>query len=165
MKRRTFVSGLAAAAFTVPRLEAYAADSTPEADPLAGLSIEPLGGGESIEANGHSLALMRLTLVPGTLISEHHHPGSVMLAVQSGVFTTTFTQGSAVITRSATADAAGAVEPVIIGAESVLEAGDSVYYERDTYHTMSNHTDEPLVLLAAVILDVGADGFLFKHAM
>jgi quercetin dioxygenase-like cupin family protein len=140
-----------------------AMQATP-ADPLAGVTVVGLGAVQPAVAPGETLQLLRLTLDPGVTISMHHHPGPVIISVESGVFITSFEQSTAVITRSgAAADATPeAVDP---GEEYTLNAGDTVSYDADTMgHVMKNGGTDPLVLIASVLFEDGQPGFIFETA-
>src|SRR3954463_9620664 len=81
---------------------ARAQDATPTPDPFAGVTIETLGSGMPTNSEGNALVLLRITMQPGALIPIHHHPGQVILYVESGQFGTTFGDGDAMITRAVT---------------------------------------------------------------
>ena len=133
-----------------------------QADPLAGVKVEGLGAVQPAVAPGETLQLLRLTLDPGVTIAMHHHPGPVIISVESGVFVTSFEQSTAVITRAgAAADATP--EPVDAGEEYTLNAGDTVAYDADTMgHVMKNGGSDPLVLIASVLFENGQPGFIFE---
>ncbi len=126
------------------------------ADPLAGTTVEALGSIGPEAAPDHALSYLRLTLAPGETIPAHHHPGAVVLVVESGLFETTFTEGEAVVMRSA-----GMVEETVsAGDTALLEPDDSLAYENAS-HTMTNAGDDPLVLRVAALLAAGEPGFIF----
>lgn len=125
-------------------------------DPLAGTTVEALGSIGPDAAPDHALAYLRLTLAPGEVIPAHHHPGAVVLVVESGLFETTFTEGEAVVMRGA-----GTVEEAVSAGETtLLEPDDSLAYENAS-HTMTNAGDDPLVLRVAALLAAGEPGFIF----
>jgi quercetin dioxygenase-like cupin family protein len=147
----TFVTLAAVVVLTVS-----AQGSGDAADPLAGTNIEALGSIGPDAAPDHALSYLRLTLAPGENIPAHHHPGAVVLVVESGLFETTFTEGEAVVMRSA-----GMVEErVSAGETALLEPDDSLAYENAS-HTMTNAGDGPLVLRVAALLAAGEPGFIF----
>lgn len=164
MRRTIFLASLVMTLLLTSAISSWAQESTPVDDPLAGTTVESLGGIPLEMADGYALAMLKLTLEPGVTIPAHHHPGSVVLYVLAGTFGTTFTEGEAVVTRGATGATPAATEPVEIGTETVLEAGDSVSYEGDTHHSMSNIGDEPLVLMVAAVLDANEPGFIFGES-
>lgn len=134
-----------------------------EADPLSGTTVESLGAMAPATAPGHALVFLRLTMEPGASIPAHSHPGGVVLVVESGSFGTMFVQGTGTITRATTAGTPAATEPTTSGTEMILEAGDSVAYDQDAAHTMSNAGDEPLVLLVSALLAADQPGFQFAE--
>lgn len=143
---------------TVPVLGARAQD-----DPLAGVKVEGLGAVQPAVAPGETLQLIRLTLDPGVTIAMHHHPGPVIISVESGVFTTSFEQSTAVITRAG-AGADATPEAVDSGEEYTLNPGDTVAYDANTMgHVMQNQGTEPLVLIASVLFEDGQPGFIFEE--
>ena len=130
-------------------------------DPFAGVTIETLGSIAPDDMPGQALVLLRLTLEPGASIAAHGHPGVVVLFVESGTFGTEFTRGEGTITRAAQAGEP-TTEQAGMGAEQLLEPGDSVAYGETAAHTMRNAGDEPLVLLVSALLSTDDPGFLFE---
>ncbi|HET9659895.1 MAG TPA: hypothetical protein VFP05_06160 [Thermomicrobiales bacterium] len=142
----------------VPALHVDAQDN-----PLAGVTVEGLGAVQPAVAPGQTLQLLKLTLEPGTTISMHHHPGPVIISVASGVFTTSFAQSTAVITRAGAA-AEATPEPMGSGVEYTLNPGDTISYDASsTGHVMKNEGSEPLVLFASVLFEDGQPGFIFEE--
>lgn len=127
-------------------------------DPFAGVTIESLGTSNPDVAGGHALVFLRITLQPGAHIAAHSHPGNVILVVDSGAFTTAFTQGTGALTRAG-------MEPdeITTGSVHVLQPGDSLAYDGSAAHTMVNEGTEPLVLLVSALLDSAQDGFIFHQ--
>lgn len=139
------------------------ADTASEA-PLAGTTIGALGSFAPAEAGGDNVVLFRLTLEPKTTIADHSHPGGGVLLVESGTFATTFTLGSATITRAPETEGGEATtEEAILDEEVILEASDSVADGSDTHHVMRNAGDEPLVLIASALLAAEQPGFVFTE--
>ena len=140
-----------------------AQDATPAADPLAGVGIEALGGGgPPAAAPGTALSLLRVTFAPGASIPPHTQPGALVVAVESGTFGFTVTQGQAQLSRAAAPGGTpAAAEPLAPGAEVLLGPGDAVYHDADTGHTGRNAGDGPLVLLIAALFDPTQPAFIF----
>ena len=130
-------------------------------DPLTGVTVQQIGMVEPTDNPGQALVLLRLTLEPGVVIAEHGHPGAVALYVESGEFGTTFTAGSGLVTRVATAGTPVPEEPIELNQDLVLMPGDAVSYDQNSHHIMRNVGSEPLVLLASGILAADQPGFLF----
>lgn len=132
-------------------------------DPLAGTTVEALGGIEPAIIEGWNLVSLRITMEPDTEIAGHSHPGPVVLVVESGVFVTEFIHGSGTVTRAAVDGTPAATEMAETGVEITLNPGDSVAYDQTAGHTMANGGDEPLVLLVSALLAVDQQGFLFEE--
>lgn len=125
-------------------------------DPLAGVTVESLGAASPAAADGQALVFLRITMEPGAQIAAHSHPGSVIVVVDAGEFTTAFTEGEGTLTRYG-----AQAQPLAPGAEQVLGPGDSLAYDGTAAHTMVNAGSEPLVLLVSALLDPNREGFLF----
>lgn len=140
--------------------EASSAAAEQSADPFAGVTIEPLGSIVPSAATDDALSVIRLSFEPGAEIPAHHHPGAVVLRVEEGAFGTTFVAGEGQITR-ASADGTPTTEALATGDGVVLQVGDVLTYE-GAVHTMRNAGDEPLVLLASVLLAADQPAFIFQ---
>jgi quercetin dioxygenase-like cupin family protein len=145
---------------SVAAQEASPATIEQPADPFAGVIIEPLGSIVPSAATNHTLSAIRLTFEPGAEIPAHHHPGAVVLRVEEGAFGTTFVAGEGQIAR-ASSDGTPTTEAVAAGNDVILQAGDVLTYE-GAVHTMRNAGDEPLVLLASVLLATDQPAFIFQ---
>ena len=100
--------------------------------------------------------MARFVFQPGAEIFPHSHPGTVVLAVQSGSFGWTLLEGTAHVLRSAAAGNTGPVEDVTEpGTEVILEVGDAIYYEDDVTHTARSASDEPAVVFGTLVLTTG----------
>jgi quercetin dioxygenase-like cupin family protein len=159
----TFVPALAAmlalSALLAPRL--IAQEATPSPGPIAvvelapGVTAEVFAGVPSARAPGQTLYVARFVFQPGSEIFPHTHPGTVVLAVESGTFGWTLVQGTAHVIRGAAAGATGPAEDVTTpGTEVILNPGDAIYYE-DVVHTARNAGDEPVVILGSLLFETG----------
>jgi hypothetical protein len=134
-----------------------------DTDPFEGTTIESLGAISPMKLSDNTLNLVRLTMDPGASIAAHHHPGPVVIEVESGEFTTGLLEAAGVINRAARDGQEATAEPIESGVEYVLLPGDSMVYDEDgTGHTMANNGTEPLVLLATVLWTTDSDGFIFE---
>jgi uncharacterized RmlC-like cupin family protein len=120
-----------------------------------GTSTETLGSISAVEGSGSRLVLMRFTLDPGASIRRHSHPGTAVITVVSGVLETELVRGSATINR------AGVEESAEIGSTIELTAGDSIACAENAGKTMANGGEEPLVLVASMLLDPNQPVFNF----
>lgn len=143
-----------------------AQEATPPAtaDPFAGVTLEPLGGIVPQAAPDSTLSAIRITMEPGSLIPAHRHPGAVILRIVDGSFGTTFVEGEGQITRAAVDGTPQPAETIAAGDDAVLNPGDVLTYE-GAVHTMANAGDEPLVLLATVLLATDQPAFIFQMDM
>jgi quercetin dioxygenase-like cupin family protein len=110
------------------------------------LGKTPVNDGED------TLMLVRVIFAPGGSISEHTHPGTMVITVESGSFGFTLvSEGEMTLNRAATADAEASTEPMLHGEEVVINPGDWTV-ETGMIHTARNLSDEPTtVLLSAMI--------------
>ena len=90
-------------------------------DPLAGTTIEALGSLAPSAAPGRALVFLRITMEPGTEIPAHHHPGAVVVVVESGVFGTRLIEGSGTVMRYAGIGGEALTEEAVAGSETTLE--------------------------------------------
>lgn len=127
-------------------------------DPLAGTTIEALGSAVPSAAPDKALVFLRITMDPDVTIPFHHHPGDVVVVVESGLFGTEFAQGEGTITRYGKEG----TETIKAGDDTTLAAGDSLAYE-GAVHTMRNDGPGPLVLLVSALLDPNQPGFIFQN--
>jgi quercetin dioxygenase-like cupin family protein len=162
-----FAITLASAAFITPVSQGSvrAQETTPAAggqpaDPFAGVTLEPVGSITPNVAPDHALSIIRITMEPGAEIPAHHHPGAVILVVEEGTFGTTMVVGEGQITRANAAGTPPPTEAVSAGDDVIMQPGDVLTYE-GAVHTMGNAGDEPLVLLAAVLLATDQPAFMF----
>lgn len=136
----------------------------PMADPFAGVTLEPLGSIAPSVAADHGLSFIRITMEPGAIIPAHQHPGAVVLFIEEGTFGSTFSGGEGEITRVGQPGTPGPVETVAAGDALTMQPGDVLTYE-GAVHTMENPGDEPLVLLATVLLAADQPAFIFAMDM
>ena len=134
-------------------------------DPFAGTIIESLGSISPSILPDHTMNLVKLTMEPGASIAFHHHPGPVVISVQSGEFTTSFETATGVLNHPSTKDAKATTEPLKSGVTYVLKPGDSIAYDADAMgHYMANEGSEPLVIVATVLWTTDEDGFIFEDS-
>jgi quercetin dioxygenase-like cupin family protein len=134
------------------------AQDTAEATPLPYAVIrEELASGESPDAPGYTLTLWQYTIVPGTLLPVHNHPGTEIARVVSGELTyTVVSDGVVEITRAqtdlATPAATESLEP---GQTTTFLPGDSFVEPGGMVHYAENRGSEPVILLVASLFKTG----------
>ena len=158
------------------RPRAFAAqDATPAAAPggTTGTTAQLLGGGPPASAPGLELTLRRIVHAPGAQVPAHSHPGALVIFVEAGTWGYTSLGGTALLTRAGAAPtpaASGAVaspgaqtfgggvpgagEPLPVGQEVLLTAGDWLFVE-DPQDAVRNAGDDAVVLLIAGLTRVG----------
>ncbi len=168
VSRRTALAGLGTAGLGFALASsATAQDATPAASgvpPLQGVTFEVLsGGGEPAAASGQMLAFVRMTMDPDGFISVHGHPGAQIWYVETGAFSTTMLEGTMQVTRAADDSTLAPAEQLAAGAETILSAGDSAFFDADVLHTVRHAGDEPTVVLIPALFETGQQPLIF-HA-
>ena len=80
-----------------------AQDATPAPIAAVGVTTDMLGSGQPDAAPGQALAGRRNTYEPGGFTPTHHHPGALVVHVESGELTYTVIEGTVQVHRAATA--------------------------------------------------------------
>lgn len=150
---------LAVALAALPALPAAAQDATPAPGAIAvlelapGVTAEVFAGVPTDRAPGQTLYTARFVFQPGSEIFPHNHPGTTVLAVESGTFGWTLLEGTAhVIRGAASGEPTGTEELTEPGTEVILNPGDAIHYEDDVVHTARGAGAEPTVVLGSFVL-------------
>ena len=151
-----------AAATTEPAPEPRASEAPGEpAGPISvielapGVTAEVFAAVPSDRAPDQTVYLARFVFEPGSEIFPHRHPGTAVLAVESGTWGWTLLEGTAHVVRGAAAgntDVEDVTEP---GTEVTLDVGDAIYYEDDVVHTARGAGDDQTVLWATGVFTPG----------
>jgi quercetin dioxygenase-like cupin family protein len=150
-----------AAATTEPAPEPVASEAPAPAGPISvielapGVTAEVFAAVPSDRAPDQTVYLARFVFEPGSEIFPHRHPGTAVLAVESGTWGWTLLEGTAHVVRGAAAgntDVEDVTEP---GTEVTLEVGDAIYYEDDVVHTARGAGDDQTVLWATGVFTPG----------
>ena len=134
------------------------------ATPMAGMAGMPAGavGLTSVVlarvapdlAPGQELQLVRVEVAPGATVAAHTHPGTIALCLESGSVVFGVVEGTATVTRAATAATPEAAEP-LANAETVLQPGDCLTFDAaQTVHTLRNEGG-PAVIWQAQLYALG----------
>lgn len=137
-----------------------AQEATPTPVAAVGFVGGLLGQGEPETAPGHVLSLRYATFEPGGYVPLHHHPGALVLSVESGTLVYTVHEGTAIVTRMATDGNPGPTEEIGPGQATTLNAGDAVF-EQGVLHTAVNEGDEPTTVLISALWESGRPGTIF----
>ncbi len=150
-----------------------AATTEPEPDPAAseasaapagpisvielapGVTAEIFAAVPSDRAPGQTVYVARFVFEPGSEIFPHTHPGTAVLAVESGTWGWTLLEGTAHVVRGAAAGNTEVEDVTEPGTEVLLEVGDAIYYEEDVVHTARGAGDDQTVLLCSGVLTAG----------
>jgi quercetin dioxygenase-like cupin family protein len=104
-------------------------------------------------APGQVLQLVRYEIPFGVLLPMHTHPGLQVVWIESGVLTYNVVSGGSIpVTRDHGA-APATTELIGSGQVTELDPGDSVVEIEGVVHYAQNLGDEPVVFLAAALLD------------
>lgn len=128
-------------------------DGTGGATPIVIVEVvrEVLSDADPESAPGEVFELVRYTIAPGAVLPVHTHPGVQMAIVESGTLTYhVVDNGMVAVTR-----ADGTDEVIESGETVTFEAGDAWDEPEGMVHYAENLTDEPVVLIAASLLEVG----------
>ncbi len=140
-------------------------DATPGAVGFQGAILAAI---DTSVAPGYQLQLAQSVFEPGAYVTSHIHPTAIVVCVQSGALGFALQHGSATVTRGAEAGAEATTEPLLPGAEIVLEPLDCVSFDHfaaHTSHTGWNASDGQTVLIEARLAEMGAPYTVFLDAL
>jgi hypothetical protein len=107
-------------------------------------------------ASGRTLALSRVVVPPGAELALHHHLGSQVAHVQSGVLTYTVRSGSVVV-RTGDADRGPTkVRTIAAGQTGRIRAGQWIVEQPSDIHEAANRGTAPVRIYLATLLKTGA---------
>ncbi|MBA2278044.1 MAG: hypothetical protein H0W06_09810 [Chloroflexia bacterium] len=120
------------------------------------VSAQPLDRAEPAAADGHTLVFARLTIAPGGSLGPHTYPGTGVVTVESGIFGfTLLEEGEMTIHRAGTTGTPGAEEPVRMGKEVELTAG-NWFMDTGMMHRVRGIGDEPVVSTFTGLVKAGS---------
>ncbi|MEZ4507917.1 MAG: hypothetical protein R2848_19155 [Thermomicrobiales bacterium] len=114
---------------------------------LAGMPSTETLASVSMAEDGSRLVLLKIALAPRVTIRAHSHSGPAVITVISGSLQIDLLRGAA------TANQDGAETSVEVGATTYLSDGDSIAFAPSAGETLSNHGNEPLLLVASIVLE------------
>ena len=106
-------------------------------------------------AENRTLGLSRVTIPPGGQIALHHHEGTQVAYVSTGVLTYTVQHGSVTVMRGP-ADEATVVSRISAGSTGRIAAGQWIVEQPGTVHRAANKGKEKIVIYLATLLKTGA---------
>ena len=105
--------------------------------------------------HGRTLGLSRVVIPPGGTIALHHHEGTQVAYVQSGVLTYTVKSGSVTV-RTGPADSPRVVRRIPAGRTGHVAAGQWIVEQPSTIHKAANKGRDRIVIYLATLLKTGA---------
>jgi hypothetical protein len=130
-----------------------AQDATPVLPQGAvGITAAVLGAISPSAAPGYELQVFRSEWGPGSSISMHTHPGSLVSCVESGTLSFAIQEGAAAVIRARGAGTPAPTEAMTPDQPITYGPGDCVAFDEDaahTIHTAWNAGDAPVVLWEA----------------
>lgn len=106
-------------------------------------------------AKGKTLGLSRVTIPPGGTIALHHHEGTQVAYIQSGVLTYTVRSGSVTV-MSGPADNPTLVRKISGGETGKIRAGQWIVEQPSTVHQAANKGSAKIVIYLSTLLRTGA---------
>jgi len=123
--------------------------ATPTGSPAATTPIDALRANlKTLPASPITVRLLRITLAPGASVPAHTHPGVETAIVESGELTV-LTAGEIIVNQGEPRATPAANETFELG------PGDTLVYLPGTEITFGNAGQEPVSILASVILPIG----------
>lgn len=107
-------------------------------------------------APGRAMVLSRVVVEPGAELATHHHLGTQIARVQSGVLHYTVRRGSAVVRRGESDQDPVLVRRIAAGQTAALRAGQWIVEQPSDVHEAANRGETPVVLYLATLLQDGA---------
>jgi quercetin dioxygenase-like cupin family protein len=148
---------LAAAVVVTAGVQVTQALAAPQA-PTAPVTVtrEPLASaGRPLGALHRTLGLARVTVMPGTTLPLHHHPGTQIGYVDSGVLTYTVEQGHARL-MAGTGDDPRLVRVIHAGQTAKVRPGQWLIEQPTDHHHAQNKGTVPVVIYLATLFKDGA---------
>jgi quercetin dioxygenase-like cupin family protein len=117
---------------------------------------EPLAQSTKVKgAKGKTLGLSRVTIPAGGTIALHHHEGTQVAYIQSGVLTYTVKSGSVTV-MSGPADNPAVVRKISGGQTGKIRAGQWIVEQPSTIHQAANNGTAKIVIYLSTLLRSGA---------
>lgn len=107
-------------------------------------------------APGRTLGLSRVTIPPGGVIPLHHHEGTQIAYVNSGILTYHVKTGSVKVRRGAADDHPRLVKKITAGHTGTIRAGEWIVEQPTTHHRAANHGKQRIVIFLGTLLRHGA---------
>jgi quercetin dioxygenase-like cupin family protein len=120
------------------------------------VSREPLAASSEVRgAPDRSLALTRITVMPGSLLASHHHPGTQIARIANGTLTYSVETGRVRVMRGDAEDGTF-VRTIKAGETGRIRTGQWIVEQPDEVHHAANLGTEPVVIYLATLFPTGA---------
>lgn len=153
--RARLAAALTILAVTVAALggddSATSATSAPEAKRDAMAQTARVQGAPKRE-----LVLSRVVVPAGAKLALHHHLGTQVARIESGVLTYTVQDGSVVVSRGQSDANPTVVRTIEAGQTGRIEAGEWIVEQPSDIHRAANNGSKPVVIYLATLLKAGA---------
>ena len=103
-----------------------------------------------------TLVLSRVAVPPGAELALHHHLGTQVARVQSGVLTYTVRRGSVAVRKGQSDQDPSLVRTIRAGQTARIEAGQWIAEQPSDIHQAANRGSKPVVIYIATLLQKGA---------
>lgn len=107
-------------------------------------------------APDRTLVLSRVAVAPGATLALHHHLGTQVARIQSGVLTYTVRHGAVVVRRGESDREPGEVRTIESGQTARIKAGQWIVEQPSDIHQAANLGSTPVVIYLATLLETGA---------
>jgi hypothetical protein len=107
-------------------------------------------------ATGRTLVLSRVIVQPGAELALHHHLGTQVARVESGVLTYTVRRGSVAVRRGESDRQPQIVRKIAAGQTGSIRAGEWLVEQPSAIHQAANRGTQPIVIYLATLLQKGA---------
>jgi quercetin dioxygenase-like cupin family protein len=115
-----------------------------------------LAEGKPRGAKDRTLGLSRVAIAPGAELALHHHEGTQIAFVQSGVLSYSVRAGSVKVREGAADQGPRLVRTIAAGQTGRIRAGQWIVEQPSTHHSAANNGDKPIVIYLATLLRHGA---------
>ena len=127
-----------------------AADPEPVVRQALAQSQHPKG------AKGRSLGLSRVVIQPGAELALHHHQGTQIAYIKTGVLSYTVHTGQVRVRRGLADQNPQVVRTIAAGQTGKIKAGEWIVEQPSTHHSAANHGKDVIVIYLATLLRRGA---------
>ncbi len=107
-------------------------------------------------APGRTMVLSRVGVAPGARLALHHHLGTQISHVESGVLTYTVRRGTAAVRTGESDQNPKLVRKIETGQTAKIRAGQWLVEQPSDIHEAANRGSSPVVIYLATLLEPGA---------